>query len=177
MTVIQQTQAELSRCLLELTRVKTSNFTEEELQQQDEEYLASLPKPKPKPAQPPETKPVEKKVAPPKLTKEEEAFRDKWLRLIDMIRKGRLDRASEFWGREGTASRERPVVCLKKAQHASARILELGSRRKAVESRPKSVCFLRRIRHTDSGGDGARFPFGLRTPEFHRLASVRQDLW
>lgn len=44
-----QTQSELLRCLLELTRVKVSHLTEEALRAQDEAYLASLPKPKPKP--------------------------------------------------------------------------------------------------------------------------------
>src|ERR1700753_2371438 len=51
-----QTQSELLRCLMELTKVKITHFTEEELKAQDEAYLASLPKPKPVPvpAQPKE---------------------------------------------------------------------------------------------------------------------------
>lgn len=98
-----KTQAELSRCLLELTRVKTTHFTEEELQAQDEEYLASLPKPKPRPP-PHEPKAPEKKPAAPKLSKEEESLRDKWERLLDMIKKGRkLELVKSFWEREGEA--------------------------------------------------------------------------
>ncbi|KAI5122477.1 hypothetical protein M0805_001389 [Coniferiporia weirii] len=95
------TQSELSRCLLELTRVKVTHFTEEELQAQDEAFLASLPKPRPKPqASAPEPKPTEKKSA-PKLTKEEEVFREKWARLLEMIKKGRLEVAKSFWEAEG----------------------------------------------------------------------------
>ena len=41
------TQSELQRCPLELTQVKVSHLTEEVLRAQDEEYLASRPKPKP----------------------------------------------------------------------------------------------------------------------------------
>ncbi|EJD07510.1 uncharacterized protein FOMMEDRAFT_100792 [Fomitiporia mediterranea MF3/22] len=98
------TQAELSRCLMELTKVKITHFTEEELQAQDEAFLASLPKPKPQPTPAPETlqKAAEKKAAAPKLTKEEEIFRDKWMRLLDMIKKGRLEAVKSFWEREGT---------------------------------------------------------------------------
>ncbi|KAL5492349.1 hypothetical protein ACEPAI_3796 [Sanghuangporus weigelae] len=95
------TQAELSRCLMELTRVKVTHFTEEELHAQDEAFLASLPKPKPQPASAPEAKPAEKKPPAPKLSKEEEVFRDKWNRLIDMVKRGRLEAAKSFWEREG----------------------------------------------------------------------------
>jgi hypothetical protein len=103
LTSDSKTQAELSRCLLELTRVKTTHYTEEELEAQDEEYLASLPKPKPVPHAPTEPKHTEKKPAAPKLSKEEEILRDKWSRLIEMIKKGtsRLDVSKAFWEREG----------------------------------------------------------------------------
>ena len=85
LTQCKQTQSELSRCLIELTRVKLTHFTEEELKAQDEAYLQSLPKPKPKPepaALP--SKDVEKVV--PTLSEEEKAMRDKWSRLIEQIR-------------------------------------------------------------------------------------------
>ncbi|KAH8116385.1 hypothetical protein DFH11DRAFT_1207251 [Phellopilus nigrolimitatus] len=96
------TQSELSRCLLELTTVKVTHFTEEELQAQDEAFLASLPKPRPQPQAPVlESKPAEKKV--PKLTKEEELLRDKWMRFLGMIKKGRLEVAKAFWEREGVS--------------------------------------------------------------------------
>ncbi|OCB89986.1 hypothetical protein A7U60_g2842 [Sanghuangporus baumii] len=96
------TQAELSRCLMELTRVKVTHFTEDDLHAQDEAFLASLPKPKPQPAPTPEAKPTEKKPPAPKLSKEEEVHRDKWNRLIDMVKRGRLEAAKSFWEREGT---------------------------------------------------------------------------
>ena len=95
-----QTQSELERCLLELTRVKTSHLTEEALREQDEAYLASLPKPKPKPQIPVTTAVVMKEKA-PKLSKEEELVRDRWTRLLDMVVHGRLDALKDFWEREG----------------------------------------------------------------------------
>ncbi|KAI6044255.1 hypothetical protein EDC04DRAFT_2643746 [Pisolithus marmoratus] len=92
------TQSELSRCLLELTQVKISHFTEEDLRVQDEAFIASLPKPKPQPATV-STADVEKP-KPQRLTKEEEIYREKWSRLLDMITKGRFDPLKSFWERE-----------------------------------------------------------------------------
>ncbi len=95
-----QTQSELSRCLAELTRPKISHFTEEELRLQDEAYLASLPKPKHA------TTAVQREIEKPKLlkqptlSKEEEAFREKWFRLVEMVSKGRLDALRSFLDRE-----------------------------------------------------------------------------
>ncbi|KAI0313538.1 hypothetical protein OF83DRAFT_1140946 [Amylostereum chailletii] len=94
------TQSELARCLLELTRVKASHFTEEALRAQDEAYLASLPKPKPKP-QPSSQPPEKEKEKVPVLSKEEVILRDKWMRLLDMVNHGRLDALTTFWEREG----------------------------------------------------------------------------
>ncbi|KIY52931.1 hypothetical protein FISHEDRAFT_69388 [Fistulina hepatica ATCC 64428] len=93
------TQSELARCLQELTRVKISHLTEETLQAQDEAYLASLPKPKPVPVQRLPT-PAPEKAKAPKLTPEEEVFRDKWSRVIDMVNKGRLEPLKILWDRE-----------------------------------------------------------------------------
>ncbi|KAG6334192.1 hypothetical protein ID866_4892 [Astraeus odoratus] len=92
------TQSELSRCLLELTQVKISHFTEEDLRAQDEEFLASLPKSKPQPAPTPASN-IEKP-KPQRLTKEEELHREKWSRLLDMITKGRIEPLKAFWERE-----------------------------------------------------------------------------
>lgn len=93
-----QTQAELARCLLELVQVKVSHLTEESLRAQDEAYLASLPKPKPLPTQPaPESS---EKTRPARLTKEDELYREKWNRLLDMVSKGRLEPLRGFWERE-----------------------------------------------------------------------------
>ncbi|RDX48249.1 hypothetical protein OH76DRAFT_1405170 [Lentinus brumalis] len=99
------TQAELSRCLQELTRVKVSHLTEEALRAQDEALLASLPKPKPQPAPAPQPEAAKQKDKPavPQLSPEEEQLRDKWTRLLDMIKRGRLDTLKTFWDREGAA--------------------------------------------------------------------------
>ncbi|KAF7309635.1 bVLRF1 domain-containing protein [Mycena indigotica] len=93
------TQSEVSRCLIELTRVKTSHFTEEALRAQDEAHLASRPKPKPIPSTAPAASPV--KFKPVKLSKEEEFVREKWSRLLEMVEKGRLEPLKSFWEREG----------------------------------------------------------------------------
>ena len=94
-----QTQSELERCLFELTRVKITHLTEEALKEQDEAYLSSLPKPKPK-VQAPVSAPAAAKAKEPKLSKEEEILREKWARLLDMVAHGRLDALKDFWERE-----------------------------------------------------------------------------
>ncbi|KDQ26956.1 hypothetical protein PLEOSDRAFT_1057439 [Pleurotus ostreatus PC15] len=94
------TQSELSRCLLELTRVKVSHLTEDALRAQDEAYLNSLPKPKLIPVV---KEPLPDKPKPPVLTKEEEQLRDKWGRLLEMVSKGRLEPLRAFWEREASS--------------------------------------------------------------------------
>ncbi|CAE6482054.1 unnamed protein product [Rhizoctonia solani] len=90
------TQAELMRCLVELTRVKVSHLTEDALRALEESQRASLPKPKAPitkvhvPEKPAKEKPVT-------LSKEEEVARERWRRLIDMIIKGRIDPLKTFW--------------------------------------------------------------------------------
>ncbi|KAF9447512.1 hypothetical protein P691DRAFT_802247 [Macrolepiota fuliginosa MF-IS2] len=98
------TQSELARCLLELTRPKVSHLTEEELREQDEAYLASI-KPKPKPVPAPTLHPPVQPAAPqkPKLTKEEEVLKDKWLRVLDMVSRDRLEAFKSFWERDADA--------------------------------------------------------------------------
>ncbi len=97
-----QTQAELTRCLQELTRVKVSHLTEDALRAQDEAAIAALPKPRalPTPASLEAPKPKEKPPQ-PQLSPAEEALRDKWSRLLDMVKRGRLDTFKGFWEREG----------------------------------------------------------------------------
>jgi hypothetical protein len=95
------THSELIRCLGELTRVKVSHFTEENLREQDEAFLASLPKPKPLPSAASTASPKMPKVEAPKLTKEQEALKEKWRRTLEMVRRGRLDALKSFWDREG----------------------------------------------------------------------------
>ncbi len=80
--------------------MKITHLTEEALREQDEAYLASLPKPKPK-AKAPVSAPIPTKAKEPKLSKEEELLRDKWARLFDMIQCGRLEALKDFWEREG----------------------------------------------------------------------------
>ena len=75
-----------------------THFTEDELRLQDEAYQASLPKAKPLP-----TAAVAPAIHTPKvqkLTKEEEAIREKWRRLVEMMRKGRLEPLKAFWDRD-----------------------------------------------------------------------------
>ena len=99
---LYQTQAELNRCVQELTRVKISHLTEEALRAQDDALLASLPKPKPQPVPVPQSEAKQKeKLAVPQLSPEEELLHDKWNRLLDMIKRGRLDSLKSFWEREG----------------------------------------------------------------------------
>ena len=99
LSLLSQTQSELTRCLTELTRPKLSHFTEEELCAQDDAYLASLPKPKPAPTI---IHPEPEKPKQPKLSKEEEILREKWNRLLEMVVKGRLDPLKAFLDRESS---------------------------------------------------------------------------
>lgn len=79
--------------------MKTSHLTEEALRAEDEAFLASLPKPKATPS----VVPPPEKTKPQRLTKEEEAYREKWSRLLDMISKGRSEPLKSFWEREGAS--------------------------------------------------------------------------
>lgn len=84
---------------MELTKAKITHFTEADLKAQDEAFLASLPKPKPVPVVvQPKEKPVQPQV--PKLTKEEEALKEKWTRVLEMVSKGRLESLKQFWEKE-----------------------------------------------------------------------------
>jgi hypothetical protein len=58
-----------------------------------------LPKPKPSTttANPPEAK---KSLLQPKLSKEEEALREQWSRMLEMVARGRLEPLKAFWERE-----------------------------------------------------------------------------
>ena len=91
-----QTLAELTRCFNELTRVKLSYLTADELAALDAEYLASI-QPKPAPIAPAPAEP--KAPAAPKLSAEELQLRDRWERVLDMARRGRVDALSSFVAR------------------------------------------------------------------------------
>ncbi|KAJ7493452.1 hypothetical protein B0H11DRAFT_1858895 [Mycena galericulata] len=118
------TQSELSRCLMELTRVKVSHLTEDALRAQDEAYLASLPKPKPTPVL---ALPAPEKPKPVKLSKEEEILREKWTRLLEMISKGRLDPLKSFWEREGATLGGVDTLIPDWADEKRATLLQVGA--------------------------------------------------
>jgi hypothetical protein len=84
------------RCWQELSRVKVSHLTADALQAQDDAYIASL-QPKKQVIKPQAPTPVVAPVpAAPKLSPVEEAKLDRQRRLIDMIKKGRLDSLRPF---------------------------------------------------------------------------------
>lgn len=95
--LILQTIAELLRCWHELTRVKISHLTADALQAQDEAYIASL-QPKKQAVKPPvpSAAPTPASPAQPRLSPEEEARVDRQKRLVDMVKKGRLDSIRPF---------------------------------------------------------------------------------
>ena len=89
------TQAELVRCFDELTRVKLSHLTAVELAELDEAYRAAMMPKKPTlQASKEPAKPAAPEV--PKLSKEEVLERDRWERLVDMVRRGRLEPLKGF---------------------------------------------------------------------------------
>ena len=92
-----KTLQELLRCWHELTRVKVSHLSQEALQTLDDAYIASIQprKQPPKPTvalAPPSSTPLV-----PRLSPEEEARLDRQHRLVDMVRKGRLEALRPFW--------------------------------------------------------------------------------
>ena len=90
--------SELFRCYHELTRVKISHLSDETIQALEEAYIASLqPKTRPVPSQSQTPQPVKEKETKPKLSAEEESRRERRNRLIDMVRKGRLEPLQAFW--------------------------------------------------------------------------------
>lgn len=96
-----QTLSELIRCWHELTRVKITHLSEDAIKALEEAYIASLqPKTRPIPVvQTPTPKPV--KDAPPKLSAEEESHREKRRRVVDMVKKGRMEPLAAFWTKYG----------------------------------------------------------------------------
>ncbi|KAF8323503.1 uncharacterized protein EI90DRAFT_3076857 [Cantharellus anzutake] len=93
------TLSELSRCLLELTRVKITHLTDDELRQADEEYLASIRARQKLKVFPSTEQESAQKQKPNRevLSPEELAARIKWRRLLDMVRKGRVGPLQKFW--------------------------------------------------------------------------------
>ncbi|BGP26763.1 C2H2 finger and ankyrin domain protein [Rhodotorula toruloides] len=98
------TLSELGRCWAELTRVKVGHLTRDELEALDREYLKSIAPPPPVAAKKDERKEKDKEEKVddvPKLTKKEELVRDRWTRLVEMVRKGRLDSTLTFLSKYG----------------------------------------------------------------------------
>ncbi|KAK4702604.1 ankyrin repeat and zinc finger domain-containing protein 1, partial [Phenoliferia sp. Uapishka_3] len=103
---------ELIRAFTELTRVKTSHLTPEALLKLDASYLASItPLPAPTPTVPKPS--LAAKPLVPKLSKTEELERDRWTRLVEMVKKGKTEAVANFldkYGPELEASQERGVA-------------------------------------------------------------------
>lgn len=78
-----------------------SHLTEEALAAQDQALLAALPKPKAVPTVVSDAEAKHSVPSAPKLTKEEQYQRDLWHRMLEMIRKGRLDALKSFWDKQG----------------------------------------------------------------------------
>jgi hypothetical protein len=100
--ILTQTLSELLRCWQELTRVKVTHLSEEAIKALDEAYIASL-QPKTRPIAPSASTPAVKpaKEIAPKLSAEEEAHRERRRRLIDMVKKGRMEPLLPFWEKYG----------------------------------------------------------------------------
>lgn len=97
-----QTVNELLRAFTELTRFKTSHLTAEALAQLDADYLASIAPPPTRPTPSSTSAPPKAKAdAPPKLSKEEELERDRWARLVEMVKKGRVEALATFLEKYG----------------------------------------------------------------------------
>ncbi|KAJ9128346.1 hypothetical protein QFC24_000639 [Naganishia onofrii] len=98
----ERTLSELLRCWQELTRVKVTHLSEEAIKALDEAYIASL-QPKTRPIAPSASTPAVKpaKEIAPKLSAEEEAHRERRRRLIDMVKKGRMEPLLPFWEKYG----------------------------------------------------------------------------
>lgn len=95
------TLSELGRCWAELTRVRVGHLSRGELEALDREYLKSIAPP-PAPVRKEEKERKEEKAEEqPKLSKEEELVRDRWTRLTEMVRKGRLDSTRTFLDKYG----------------------------------------------------------------------------
>lgn len=93
---------ELVRAFIELTRFKTSHLSAEALAQLDADYLASVaPPPAKQPSASTSAPPKPKPEAPPKLSQEEELERDRWSRLVEMVRKGRVEALATFLEKYG----------------------------------------------------------------------------
>lgn len=88
------TQAELIRCFSELTRVKITHLTKEQLDEIEAAYKAATqPKKVAAPSKPREPAP---KPEVPKLSKEELLLRDRWERVLDMVKKDKVEPFQSF---------------------------------------------------------------------------------
>lgn len=97
------TQAELVRCFGELTRVKVSHLTKEELEELESAYRAAMRPKKPVVAA---QKPVQPKPEVPKLSKEEVLLRDRWERVLDMVKRDKVDTLQGFLDKQSADNSE-----------------------------------------------------------------------
>lgn len=102
------TQTELVRCFTELTRIKLSHLTAQELAELEAAYRASIEAKKPAPIAPP--KPTVSKPEVPKLSKEEILEREKWERVLDMIRRDKVEVFKNFIQKQSESTAEVSVT-------------------------------------------------------------------
>lgn len=98
------TQAELIRCFSELTRVKITHLTKEQLDELEAAYKAAIqPKKVPAPSRPREMAP---KPEVPKLSKEDLLLRDRWERLLDMVKKDKVEALQSFLEKQSSDAQD-----------------------------------------------------------------------
>lgn len=99
------TQAELIRCFGELTRVKVSHLTQAELEELETAYRAAMQPKKQAVAAP---KPVQPKPEVPKMSKEEVLLRDRWERVLDMVKRDKVDALQGFLDKQAAEVPDSP---------------------------------------------------------------------
>jgi len=176
--------AELNRCFNELTRVKVSHLSAEALAALDAEYSASI---KPKPIVVPVPGPSKPATAQiPKLSAEEEARRDRWERVIDMARKGRLEALSCFVERHASESdpdwcEDLPNWMDSSTLRSTPTLLHVASAADQTEV-VRWLLFDRHADPTKNGSDPPRTAYevaGARSTRnvFRRCMAERPEVW
>lgn len=97
---LKKTINELLRAFTELTRVKVSHLSAEALASLDAEYLSSIT-PISTPVVQQTQKLLPSKPVAPKLSRAEELERDRWERMVDMVKKGKIEVLSSFLDKYG----------------------------------------------------------------------------
>jgi hypothetical protein len=190
------TQAELLRCLNELVHAKVSHLTEEQMRKQDEDFLASLPRPKPAPVSS-TSKPKEEAASLPKSSKEQEELRETWRRLLEMTKKGRLDALMAFWDRihaniqfdAGIDTRVPEVDGLENTGETLLQVASMSGQDSVVQwlleekgANPTIQTTVSKKGGTETSPEAGRTPYELASAKsvrdvFRRLAGVHPDRW